>query len=85
LAVLSSRATPILGLVVNAAQELFIVADLSTAWIMASVNEKDFAAVRVGSLANITASRLSRPQLEGPRHLHSTASGPCNTHRTSTH
>jgi len=30
-------------------------------------------------------SRLSRPQLEGPRHLHSTASGPCNTHRTSTH
>jgi len=44
-----------LGLVVNAAQELFTVADLSTAWIMASVNEKDFAAVRVGSLANITA------------------------------
>jgi len=45
-----------LGLVVNAAQELFTVADLSTVWIMASVNEKDFAAVRVGSQANITAS-----------------------------
>ena len=44
-----------LGLVANAAQELFTVADLSTVWIMASVNEKDFASVRVGSQANITA------------------------------
>jgi cobalt-zinc-cadmium efflux system membrane fusion protein len=44
-----------LGLVVNAAQELFTIADLSTVWIMASVNEKDFAAVRVGSQANISA------------------------------
>jgi membrane fusion protein, heavy metal efflux system len=44
-----------LGLVVNAAQELFRVADLSTVRIMASVNEKDFASVRVGSQANITA------------------------------
>lgn len=44
-----------LGLVVNTAQELFTVADLSTVWIMASVNEKDFAAVRVGSQATITA------------------------------
>lgn len=44
-----------LGLVVNAAQELFTIADLSTVWIMASVNEKDFASVRVGSQANITA------------------------------
>jgi len=71
-----------LGLVVNAAQELFTIADLSTVWIMASVNEKDFASVRVGSQANITAP-LTRPQLEGPRHLHSTAGGPCNTHGTS--
>src|SRR5712664_2304296 len=44
-----------LGLVVNAARELFTVADLSTVWIMASVNEKDFASVRVGSQANISA------------------------------
>ncbi len=48
-----------LGLVVNAAQELFTVADLSTVWIMASVNEKDFASVRVGSQANITAPAYS--------------------------
>src|SRR6266481_6530376 len=44
-----------LGLVVNTAQELFSVVDLSTVWIMASVNEKDFASVRVGSPASIAA------------------------------
>ena len=43
-----------LGLVVNTAQELFSVVDLSTVWIIASVNEKDFASVRVGSAASIT-------------------------------
>jgi RND family efflux transporter MFP subunit len=42
-------------LVVNTAQELFSVVDLSTVWIMASDNEKDFALVRVGSAANVTA------------------------------
>jgi RND family efflux transporter MFP subunit len=45
-----------LGLVVNPAQELFTVADLSMVWVMASVNEKDFASVRVGSTATITAA-----------------------------
>ena len=44
-----------LGLVVNTGQELFTVADLSSVWVMASVNEKDFASVRVGSAASITA------------------------------
>jgi membrane fusion protein, heavy metal efflux system len=44
-----------LGLVVNTAQELFTVADLSTVWIMASINEKDFASVRVGTAASVTA------------------------------
>jgi RND family efflux transporter MFP subunit len=43
-----------LGLVVNRAQELFTVADLSSVWVMASLNEKDFAAVQVGSAARIT-------------------------------
>ena len=43
-----------LGLVATTAQELFTVADLSTVWVMASVNEKDFASVRVGSQATIT-------------------------------
>jgi RND family efflux transporter MFP subunit len=54
-----------LGLVVNAAQELFTVADLSTVWIMASVNEKDFAAVRVGSQANISAPAYSGRNWKG--------------------
>src|SRR6266446_7939574 len=44
-----------LGLVATTAQELFTVADLSTVWVMASVNEKDFASVRVGSQGSITA------------------------------
>jgi len=43
-----------LGLVVNKAQELFTVSDLSSVWVMASLNEKDFAAVQVGSAARIT-------------------------------
>jgi len=43
-----------LGLVVNTAQELFTVADLSTVWIMASINEKDFASVRVGTAASVS-------------------------------
>jgi cobalt-zinc-cadmium efflux system membrane fusion protein len=54
-----------LGLVVNAAQELFTVADLSTVWVMASVNEKDFASVRVGSQANITAPAYSGRNWKG--------------------
>jgi cobalt-zinc-cadmium efflux system membrane fusion protein len=44
-----------LGLVVNKSQELFTVADLSTVWVMASLNEKDFASIQVGSAARITA------------------------------
>jgi cobalt-zinc-cadmium efflux system membrane fusion protein len=43
-----------LGLVVNKSQELFTVADLSSVWVMASLNEKDFAVVQVGSAARIT-------------------------------
>src|SRR5258708_518315 len=44
-----------LGLVVNTAQELFPVADLPTVWIRARINEKDFASVRVGTAATVTA------------------------------
>src|SRR5258706_2333775 len=42
------------GLVVNKAQELFTVADLASVWVMASLNEKDFAFVHVGLPARIT-------------------------------
>ncbi len=44
-----------LGLVTTPAQELFTIADLSKVWVLASVNKKDFASVRAGSPANITA------------------------------
>jgi RND family efflux transporter MFP subunit len=43
------------GLVVTPGQDLITVADLSTVWVVASVNEKDFASVHVGSNATITA------------------------------
>jgi RND family efflux transporter MFP subunit len=44
-----------LGLVTNMSQELFTVADLSRVWVMASINEKDFSTVHVGTIATVTA------------------------------
>jgi cobalt-zinc-cadmium efflux system membrane fusion protein len=44
-----------LGLVTNMSQELFTVADLSTVWVMASINEKDFSTIHVGTAAAVTA------------------------------
>jgi RND family efflux transporter MFP subunit len=44
------------GQVVNKAQELFTVADLSTVWIMAGLNERDFSAVRVGTQTRISTA-----------------------------
>jgi RND family efflux transporter MFP subunit len=51
--VLTRTANP--GLVTNMAQELFTVVDLSTVWVMASINEKDFSTVHVGTTAVVTA------------------------------
>ncbi len=42
------------GLNVQAASQLFTVANLSTVWVVGNVYEKDFASVRVGSPAVIT-------------------------------
>jgi len=44
-----------LGLVTNPSQEIFTVVDLSTVWVMASINEKDFSAIHVGTTASVTA------------------------------
>lgn len=44
-----------LGLVATASQELFTVADLSSVWVMASLNERDFPKISVGTPAAITA------------------------------
>jgi len=51
--VLTRTANP--GLVTNMSQELFTVADLSIVWVMASINEKDFSTIRVGTTAAVTA------------------------------
>ena len=51
--VLTRTANP--GLVTNMSQELFTVVDLSTVWVMASINEKDFSTIHVGTTAAVTA------------------------------
>ena len=45
------------GQVVGAGQELFVVADLSTVWVIGDLYEKDFALVRVGSEADGDGAR----------------------------
>src|SRR5262249_26557006 len=42
------------GQVVGAGQELFVVTDLATVWIIGDLYEKDFAAVRMGTPASIS-------------------------------
>jgi RND family efflux transporter MFP subunit len=51
--VLTRAANP--GLVTSMSQELFTVADLSTVWVMASIHEKDFSTIHVGTTAAVTA------------------------------
>jgi RND family efflux transporter MFP subunit len=41
------------GQVVTAGQELFVVADLSTVWVIGDVYEKDFSALATGSSAEV--------------------------------
>jgi RND family efflux transporter MFP subunit len=53
------------GQVVGAGQELFIVADLSTVWIIGDLYEKDFASVRVGTSASVIVPRLPNRPLRG--------------------
>ena len=55
-----------LGMVVSKTQELFTVTNLSTVWVMASLNEKDFASVRVGSAARVTAPAYPGRAWSGP-------------------
>jgi membrane fusion protein, heavy metal efflux system len=50
--VITRSANP--GQVVTAGQELFVVADLATVWVIGDLYEKDFAAVRDGSAATVT-------------------------------
>lgn len=50
------------GQVVAPGQDLFVVTDLATVWIIGDVCEKDFGAVRVGTSASVaTPAAPSRP------------------------
>ena len=51
------------GQVVAAGQELFVVADLSTVWVIGDLYEKDFSGVRVGAEASATVP--GTPPLRG--------------------
>jgi RND family efflux transporter MFP subunit len=51
------------GQVLQVGQELFVVADLSSVWVIGDLYEKDFPAVRVGTPAVITIAGL--PPMRG--------------------
>src|SRR6058998_316433 len=53
------------GQVVNSGQELFIVTDLSTVWVIGDLYERDFPRVRVGSPATIMIPSTPDRPLKG--------------------
>jgi RND family efflux transporter MFP subunit len=53
------------GQVVGAGHELFVVADLSSVWVIGDLYEKDFASVQVGSEASIAVSSTPGRVLRG--------------------
>src|SRR2546430_2744976 len=53
------------GQVVSSGQELFMVTDLKTVWVIGDLYEKDFATVRVGSPATVMVTSASDRQLRG--------------------
>ena len=53
------------GQVVGAGQELFVVTDLGTVWIIGDLYEKDFASVRVGTPASVVVPAIPNRPLHG--------------------
>ena len=53
------------GQVVGAGQELFVVTDLATVWVIADLYEQDFAAVRVGTEVTIASSAAPDARFRG--------------------
>jgi RND family efflux transporter MFP subunit len=51
------------GQVVSAGQELFVVTDLSSVWVIGDLYEKEFSSVRIGSEASIAVAGM--PPLRG--------------------
>ena len=54
------------GQVVSSGQDLFVVTDLSTVWVIGDLYEKDFPMVRVGSGATVTVPSAPQNPLRGP-------------------
>ena len=61
--VISRSVTP--GQVVNTGDEMFVVTNLSTVWVTASVNEKDLPKVRTGDVAHIGLQGRTSEELAG--------------------
>lgn len=53
------------GQVVGPGQELFVVTDLSSVWVIGDLYEKDFAAVRVGTAATVVIPSSPNAPLRG--------------------
>jgi len=53
------------GQVVAMGQELFVVTDLGTVWLVGDLYEQDFSSVRVGSEATVTAAAYPGSALHG--------------------
>src|SRR5213080_886558 len=53
------------GQVINAGQELFVVTDLGTVWVIGDLYERDFSRVRVGASATITLASMPGRTLRG--------------------
>ncbi len=61
--VIARSITP--GTVATLGQEAFVVSNLATVWVIASVNEKDLALVHTGEPARITSQALDHRVLAG--------------------
>jgi cobalt-zinc-cadmium efflux system membrane fusion protein len=53
------------GQVISAGQELFVVTDLSTVWVIGDLYEKDFATVRLGIPATVAVPALGDKPVRG--------------------
>ena len=53
------------GQIVAAGQDLFVVTDLSTVWVIGDLYEKDFAAVRVGTAATVRVPHAGGSAIRG--------------------
>lgn len=53
------------GQVVGAGQELFVVTDLGTVWVIGDLYEKDFASVRVGTPASVVVPSAPKGPIHG--------------------